>query len=63
MTYGASMCRVIPGPQENLIPPQVGQDYLFEAIKTELGHADLTRNFSLMQWNLEVQTYMKLFLL
>ena len=33
----------------------MGQDDLFGALETELGHVDLIRNISLMQWNLEVQ--------
>ena len=45
----------IPGPPENQIPPEVGQDDLFGALEVELGHTDLIRNFSFMQWNLEVQ--------
>ena len=44
-----------PGHPENQIPPYVGQDDLFGALELELGHVDLIRNFSLMQWNLEVQ--------
>ena len=44
-----------PGPPENQMSPKVGQDDLFGALEVELGHVDLIRNFSLMQWNLEVQ--------
>ena len=44
-----------PGPPENQIPPYIGHDDLFRALKVELGHTYLIRNFSLMQWNMEVQ--------
>ena len=37
------------------MPPQVGQYDLFEALEAELGHNDLIRNISPMQWNLKVQ--------
>ena len=33
----------------------MGQDDIFGALEVELGHIDLIRNISLMQWNLEVQ--------
>ena len=45
----------IPGPPRNQIPPLVGQDDLFEALQVELGHIDLIRNISPMQWNRKVQ--------
>ena len=45
----------IPGPPENQIPPEVGQDDLFGAMEVELDHIDLIRNSSCMQWNMEVQ--------
>ena len=44
-----------PGPPENQIPPKVGQDDLFGALEVKLGHVDLIRNISPMQWNMEVQ--------
>ena len=44
-----------PGHPENQMPPEVGQYDLFGALEAQLGHADLIRNFLLMQWNLEVQ--------
>ena len=44
-----------PGPPENQIPPEVGQDDLFGALEAKLGHIDLIRNISPMQWNMEVQ--------
>ena len=47
--------RYIPGPPENQIPPEVGQDDLFGTLEVEIGHTDLIRNFLLMQWNMEVQ--------
>ena len=43
----------IPEPPERL-RSKVGQDDLFGALGVELGHADLVRNSSLMQWNMEV---------
>ena len=43
------------GPPENQISPQVGQDDLFGVLDVELGHADLIRNFLLIQWNIKVQ--------
>ena len=45
----------IPGPPRNQIPPLVGQDDLFEVLQVELGHIDLIRNISPMQWNRKVQ--------
>ena len=51
-----------PGPPENQIPPKVGQDNLFGALEVKLGHINLIRNILSMQWNMEVQTYIKLFL-
>ena len=44
----------IPESPKNQIPPYIGQDNLFGALEVELGHADLIRNSSLMQWNMEV---------
>ena len=38
----------IPGPPENQIPPQVGQDDLFGALEVELDHTDHIRISSLM---------------
>ena len=37
------------------MPPLVGQDDLFGALEAELGHNDLIRNISPIQWNLKVQ--------
>ena len=51
-----------PGPSENQILPLVGQDDLFRALKVELGHIDLIRNISPMQWNMKVQPTSKYFL-
>ena len=45
----------IPGPPENQMPPEVGQDDLFGALEVELGHANLIRISSLMQWYMEVE--------
>ena len=45
----------IPGPPRNQIPPLMGQDDLFKALLMEIGHIDLIRNISLMQWNRKVQ--------
>ena len=44
-----------PKPPENQIPPYVGQDDLIGALEVKLGHIDLIRNISHMQWNMEVQ--------
>ena len=44
-----------PGPLENQIPPQVVQGDLFGALEVKLDHFDLINNFSLIQWNLEIQ--------
>ena len=44
-----------PGPPENQIPPYIGQDDLFGALEAKLGHIDLIRNISPMQWDMEVQ--------
>ena len=44
-----------PGPPENWMPPQMGQDDLFEALEVELDHNNLIKNISPMQWNLKVQ--------
>ena len=52
---GPACVGYIPGPLKNHMPPYVGQDDLFEALEAALGHADLIRNSSLMQWNMEVQ--------
>ena len=45
----------IPGPPENKMPPELGCYDLFKALEVELGHNDLIRDISLMQWNLKVQ--------
>ena len=45
----------IPGPPRNQIPPLVGQNGLLKALQAELGHVDLIRNTSPMQWNWKVQ--------
>ena len=45
----------IPGPPRNQIPPLVGQNDLFKALQVKLGHLDLIRNISPMQWNWKVQ--------
>ena len=55
ISYGPACVRYTPGPTENQIPPWVGQNDPFGALEVELGHANLIRNFLLMQWNLEVQ--------
>ena len=34
--------------------PYIGHDNLFEALKVVLGYANLIRNSSPMQWNMEV---------
>ena len=52
---GPACVGYIPGPPENQVPPQVGQDDLYGALEVELGHTDLIRIFSLMQWNMVVQ--------
>ena len=44
-----------PGPPENWMLPQVGQDDLFEALEVKLGHSDLFKNISPMQRNLKVK--------
>ena len=51
-----------PGRQENQILPKVGQDDLFGALKAKLGHINLIRNISPMQWNMEVQLTSNYFL-
>ena len=45
----------IPGPPRNQIPSLVGQNDLFKALQVKLGHIDLIRNISSMQWNRKVQ--------
>ena len=45
----------IPGPPRNQIPPLVGQKDIFKALQVKLGHLDLIRNISPMQWNWKVQ--------
>ena len=54
--------RYIPGPLENQILPYVDQDDLCEALEVEWGNSDLIRNFSLIQWDLEVQPTSNYFL-
>ena len=51
---GPACVRYTHRPPENQIPPEIGQGDLFVALEVKLGHSDLIRNFSLMQWNLEV---------
>ena len=38
-----------PGPPENQILPELGQDDLFGALKVKLDHINLIRNISPMQ--------------
>ena len=52
---GPACSGYIPRPPWNQIPPLVGQDDLFEALQVKLGHVDLIRNISPMQWNRKVQ--------
>ena len=52
----------ISGLSGNQIPPLVGQDDLFEVLQVELGHINLIRNISPMQWNRKVQLTSKYFL-
>ena len=52
----------IPEPPRNQIPTLVGQNDLFEALKAKLGHVDLIKNISPMQWNRKVQLTSKYFL-
>ena len=47
---------------ENQIPSLVGQDDLFRILEVEAGNTDLINNFSLMQWNMEVQDTSNYFL-
>ena len=52
---GPAFVGYTPGPPENQIPPLVGQGDLFGALEVKLGHLDLIRNISPIQWNIEVQ--------
>ena len=54
---GPACSGYIPGPPRNQIPPLVGQDDLFETLQVELGHFDLIRNISPMQWNRNASKY------
>ena len=45
----------ISGPLINQIPHSVGLDDLFEVLQVELGHINLIRNISPIQWNRKVQ--------
>ena len=42
-------------PTENQMPPQFGQNDLFQVLEVKLGHTDLIRISSLMWWNMEIK--------